>query len=564
MSKILGIKLNQQLGILAVQEVQFVQDNEGLIVIKGNVGSGKSTVGAAVTIGLAAGSEREIPLDMKKYQGLDIEECISYGDTPIYLHTIYSDGKLTSSLYILDKDGKKSTNPIIGGKKMTPAVLRDILRTQLTFGVDQFISENPRTQMEFMMGVYKDKLREKGVIFDKSAPAYQGSILWRLEQAKMERTRIFSRVAELNARKNRLEEEGYDEKNIPLFVDIDSIEKEKQESVKAYYQSISDIDGKINVAKVKASEYNGIIKSYNDNLDTQRELAQAKENEEVRVYNQKVIAYNENLKKISTAVNFLIENGCDLPLIQWEKSLHGEKELREAKVIQPINKIETNEKGVYIYREGLPEEVSKAFKSLSDLRTEVLGYMKEKEALKEPEDTYTDRIEKAKRTNLIAKRWATFYEHQEADKLVKDTLNEYKKIFTSIDLGVDGLRMEIIGDEDSTEIRTTYNGVHNIEFFGNEKKEYRNIASYSLTQRNVLSILMQIYLLDEKRKNGEEGLRYLFLEAPMDLKTRDLILEYQKKHDLQILVSATGDYTQDSLIDGEYLIDGGYLLSKKL
>ena len=41
MSKILGIKLNQQLGILAVQEVQFVQDNEGLIVIKGNVGSGK-------------------------------------------------------------------------------------------------------------------------------------------------------------------------------------------------------------------------------------------------------------------------------------------------------------------------------------------------------------------------------------------------------------------------------------------------------------------------------------------------------------------------------------------
>ena len=126
-------------------------------------------------------------------------------------------------------------------------------------------------------------------------------------------------------------------------------------------------------------------------------------------------------------------------MIQWEKSLHGEKELREAKVIQPINKIETNEKGVYIYREGLPEEVSKAFKSLSDLPTEVLGYMKEKEALKEPEDTYTDRIEKAKRNQSYCKRWATFYEHQEADKLVKDTLNEYKKIFTSINLGVDGL-----------------------------------------------------------------------------------------------------------------------------
>ena len=233
MSKILGMKINQPLGILAVQEVEFTQDSEGLIVIKGCVGSGKSTVGAAVSIGLAAGSEREIPLDMKKYNGLDIEECISYGETPVYLHTTYSDGKLTSSLYVLDKDGKKSTNPIIGGKKMTPAVLRDILRTQLTFGVDQFISENPRTQMDWMMGVYKDKLREKGVIFDKAAPAYQGSILWRLEQAKMERTRIFAKVAELNARKNRLEEEGYGEESIPLFVDIDAIEKEKQDSVSA-------------------------------------------------------------------------------------------------------------------------------------------------------------------------------------------------------------------------------------------------------------------------------------------------------------------------------------------
>ena len=186
--------------------------------------------------------------------------------------------------------------------------------------------------------------------------------------------------------------------------------------------------------------------------------------------------------------------------------------------------------------------------------------------MKEPEEDFNARIESAKKSNAIAKRWQAFFAHQEADKKVKDIFNKYRKIFTTIDLGVEGLKMSLLGDdtEVSNEIRTTYDGSHDPVFFGNPKKEARNIASYSLTQKNVLAILMQIYLLEQKKARGESGLRYLFLDVPIDNKTKDLLIDIQKKYDLQLLVSSTGDYEQAGLADGEILVDGGYLLSKEI
>ena len=126
--------------------------------------------------------------------------------------------------------------------------------------------------------------------------------------------------------------------------------------------------------------------------------------------------------------------------------------------------------------------------------------------------------------------------------------------------------MSLLGsDEDeSNEIRTTYNGEHDTVLFHNENKEARIISAYSHTQRNVLAVLMQVYLLDEKKKKGQEGLRYLFFDAPIDIKTRDILIDMQKKYDLQLLVTGTGDYTVEGLKEGEILIENGYLLSKKV
>ena len=561
-NKIVSLSINKKFGILEVQKVNF-EEKDGLIVLKAEVGSGKTTVSNALNIGLSGGSEREVSdIDLKKYpEGFDIEECVSFGDQPVYLHTKMESGQLSSTLFIKDADGKKNTSPIVNGKKLTPAVLRDLLRTSLTFNVSEFISEDPRIQIGWMMKTFKDKLKEKGVVFDKKASDYQGSILYDLEQAKLDRSRIYNKVAELNAYKTRLEQEGNAETAIPEYVDISLIEKEQKDAVAKYYSDLSDIDKKVSELHVKAAELNAIIRGYNESLDNEKLIADNAKKEEIRLFNDRVDVETEKRRRIKEAYDVLIANGAPEGVLKaWFESLSALQTKKDFVTSEPLAKVEMNEHGKYVFREGLPEKVNNAFKSLDSLRSEVRVLLVEKEAVKSPNDDYSARIETAKRTNRIAERWATFFEHQAADKKVKDIFTKYKKIFTEIDLGVEGLRMEIVGDEEGTEIRTTYNGKHDPKFFGNDNVEYRNIASYSLTQKNVLSILMQVHLLEENK----DGLRFLFLESPFDTKTKNIILEMQKKHDLQIIVTQTADVDVENIKEGEIVINNGYLLSSKL
>lgn len=567
MTKLISLTLNNKLGILQAQRVDFIQDQSKLIQVKGNVGAGKSSVNNAIAIGMSGGSERELPIDLKKYENLDVEECICMGETPVYMHTKYEDGKLSSSVYIKDKDGKKSTNPIINGTKFTAAALRDYLKTELTFGVEAFISEDPRTQFDFMTRVYKEKLKEKGIVFDKKSSDYQGSLLHELDQAKLERSRKYDKVAELNAFKTRLESEGYIETAIPEFINIDSIESERKAAVKAYYDSIAEIDAKISDTKVRASAFNAVFAAYNSSLDTQKQLADQRAKAEVDEFNANVSKLETRRLEVQKAADILLDEGFDFNVMtNYIESLPAIPQRKEFIPTPELAKIATDEKGRYVRNGKYNEDIEAAFKGLDNLRNEAVALLQQKDAIKEPEDGFTERIKAAKKSNLVASRWAAFFEHQRADENVKSIFSKYRKLFTTIDLGVEGLKMSLLGDdkEVSNEIRTTYNGAHNPEFFGNTTKEARNIASYSLTQKNVLAILMQIYLLEQKKKRGEEGLRYLFLDVPIDNKTKDLLIDIQQKYDLQLLVSSTGDYDQATLGEGEILVDGGYLLSKEV
>ena len=49
----------------------------------------------------------------------------------------------------------------------------------------------------------------------------------------------------------------------------------------------------------------------------------------------------------------------------------------------------------------------------------------------------------------------------------------------------------------------------------------------------------------------------------MDSKTRDMLIEYQKKYDLQLLCTMTCDVDVSTLKEGEIAIENGYLISKK-
>lgn len=562
-SKIVGLILNSRFGILEAQECHFETTPDHLIQLKAGVGDGKTSVGNALNAGMSGGSERELPFDLKAYENMDVEEQILYGDVPIWMRTTYKDGKLNSVLYIKDEDGKKVSNPVIDGKKMTPATLRDKIRTELTFGVDEFISENPKVQMEWMMKVYKDKLKEKGIVFDKKDEKYYGSLLYQLDQAKMDRSSKYERVRTLNAFRVALEGEGLREENIPDFIDPEIILKEKKEAEQKYYAALRAVEEKISDVKIEAQKSVSVIDAYNRSLSDRKSVTDEKNRLSVDSFNRDVDALTEKRKKIYEYIQYLSENGAPMTLIvEWYSSLDKIPEKKVFKECE-IHAVPKNEHGNYVHDMKYDADVEESFSQIEKLRDKIVSLMAEKEAIKMPDDIYMEKIEKAKVSNSIAARWAAFFDHQRADEEVKRIFNEYKKMFTSIDLGVDGLKISIIGDENSMELRTVYNGVHNPVLFHNDKKEYRPISSYSYTQRNVIAILEQLYLLEEKKKAGDKALRFLFIESPMDSKTKDLLLSYQKKYDLQLMCTVTADVDENDIKDGEIIIKNGYLISKK-
>lgn len=566
MSKLVGITLNSKFGILEAQECRFETTPDKLVTIKAGVGSGKTSLGKAINIGLSAGSERELPVDMKAYELADIDEEISYGETPVFMHTSYKDGKLSSYLYIKDESGKQCKNPVINGKRMTPAVLRDEIKTELTFGVQDFISDDPRRQMDWMMNTYKEKLREKGVVFDKKSPNYQGSILYQLDQAKLDRSQKFEKVRMLNAFKVSMESEGLREENIPDNIDISAIEKERDTFNENFYNEVAKFDAKLNEIKISSSKAISAMDAYNSSLEDKKKSEDEKNKLSVEALNRELSDKRNARTEIKSHIDFLLSKGA--PVTEINKWFDSLEKIEDNKVFVPyvIHPI-PQDCGKYVndgYDYG--ETIKNAFESLGNNRKSYVDINSKKEEFQnhKPADTFLQKIDEAKSTNKIAARWAAWFDHQASDKLVKDLFSEYRKIFTSIDLGVEGLRIDIIGNEDDMNMRTVYNGIHNSKLFGNESGEYRAISSYSETQKNILSILMQIHLLDEKKKNGNDALRFLFIEAPMDTKTRDMLIEYQQKYDLQLLCTMTCDVDMNTLKDGEIAIENGYLISNAI
>jgi hypothetical protein len=525
--KLVSLTLNSDFGVLKAQEAKFVENPDGLIEIKAGVGEGKTTLKQAGELAISAGNTQKLPFDAEKLKDVDVEIQLSTG---IFMRT-YSDkkGNLKSIAYRKLDDGKLDKDPVVNGKKLTPAVLRDLIRTELTFGIDDFLSENPRVHMDFMMGIYSHKLKEIGVVFDKKSPAYENSILWKLDQAKMDRqNKHFARRA-INGFKEALIEEGWDEENIPKKHDLEALEAKKTTFIKEKQDALQV---KIDKIKEDAANQKAVIKSYNDNVELKNDAAKNKWND------------------LQDKIQIVEKAQLILQLKEVEFWLNEKKKIEEP---EPLVKVSVDENGNYIDNGS---DCQTAFKEISRLRTEIAPLIKQKD---EPIDTSSldAEIQTAKTNNEIIKRWNSFFDWQESDQEVKRLWKEYCEKFTKIDLGVPGLSIQVVGDEENSSIRTHYNGQHNPEFFGNNKNEDRLLTQYSATQRPVIAILMQIYLLSQK----DDGLKMMWLECPMDKKTRDLLIDIQKKHDLTIIVGTTGDFTMEGLKPGQFLIENGELLS---
>ena len=149
--KIIGLNLNQNLGILNACEIKF-DENNNMIIVKGRVGDGKSTLQKGLQLGVAGSKTLK---DNNLYGDIDLESQLLDGDKKIYVGCKSKNGKLEYILYERDENGKKVLNPVIDGIKATPASYLELLQTELTWEMDKLTSENPTVQKSILLKLYQ-------------------------------------------------------------------------------------------------------------------------------------------------------------------------------------------------------------------------------------------------------------------------------------------------------------------------------------------------------------------------------------------------------------------------
>ena len=119
---------------------------------------------------------------------------------------------------------------------------------------------------------------------------------------------------------------------------------------------------------------------------------------------------------------------------------------------------------------------------------------------------------------------------------------------------MEGLTIELEEVGEKMNVHLMYNGHYSPEYFSNTEKEVRKLSSYSGTQRPMICLLIQNYLLNKKPK----ALRYLWIDnVPIDKKTKELLNIMGEKLNLTIFINITGDFDKENLESGEILLDGG-------
>lgn len=508
-------------------------------------------------------------------------------------------GEINFSLYAKDTDGKKIT-PMKDGKKLNPKLYREQLTTELTYGINEFLSDNPTVQWEFI----KKAFREQLMTFDLLE--MQRS----LDNAIKNRDFIQIEQSKIGAfHKHLIEDYGdvcppYID---PVIIDAeiealklqlteikDSINKLNSDAFKKHYEdqkkNAENINAQISAIRSDVDKYNAnLIAEYNNKLlllRTEIDEHNAGLREDIESFD----LLTKHIDEIITAYNHIreyVSDETDDAFVKIYGDLQKEalpynrkSELRDynveaAKLTPPVSaSIEipspdypshiqsaVTRYGQLIEQQKLinntppPEEVKYDFlnENTTDMqngtyRDEQIRYVNCCISLR---DKLAEK-ETAADNNAIVRKFQVYEEHKQADNVVQQIRNEIKQAFEGIDTGVTGLKL-VYNDEKRT-ITFYYTG----ECFGKNKTEQpsRMLSDFSHTEKRYIAVMLQLALLKKK----ENPLNAIFLdELGMDAKTQKLFSDFATEHGLLILTTQTGDFDKEHLSDNEILVENGHL-----
>ena len=576
--KIIGLSVNEQLGILHACNISF-DTERNLTLTKGGAGQGKTTAQRALQLG-TQGSKTLVDNDL--YGKVDIETQLLDGDKKIFIGCkTDKKGKLAYTLYEKDENGKKVNNPVIDGVSATPAKYLETLQTELNWRMDELVSESPSIQKKILLKLYQRELIKHGVIFDKNLPEYKDSIIYNIEEAEKCRDQRDFERKQVGGIKDDLVASGFDPDRpatCPDHISIEDIdtkikELEKEKTTKEV-QATSGRDGKLQELRTHAAEL--VTRCVNYNSDVQYVYNVAK-----KVYDAEVLRkgkIEENQELITRCLNELFT----VEAISQEKVQEIDSIIDSITIVDNIIKptkpilIQFNDKNQPIFKYNEKEKIvviqDDEEKVLSDAPG--IDLLKQVSAKRieynniisgEPIEVDTKEIDSkisvlndnkttAQAINKIVSAIDAFHAWRHANDKVQDLKNQYAKLLGKVDTGVEGLQIVPKETEGKLDIFLMYDGSYNPGYFNNLDKEMRKLSSYSGTQKPVICLLIQKYLMDKKPK----AMRYMFIDnIPVDDKTLELLEEMGKDLNLHILMNITGTFSKNDIKEGEILIDGG-------
>lgn len=568
--------------LLNTQKVDnFVKS--GLITVNGQSGVGKTTLLEVLQL-VVQGKDtiRDANLLSDDAEETEIKVPIAEFDNPakkFYIRAVVKRGGDVRYTFQLESENgklKATDHPLEGMDKLTVSKLQDMMNTSLTYGIDDFLSEDYTKVREFILKTFSDELMRLGLIVDKKDEGYSESIYGRIESALLDRDDAFRAASKLGANKKNLESE-----NKPVKIDLSTFEIKRQE----LNQELADFK----------AEYKQKVNSKQQRIDTmtsEAENVRLKADAlkmEITIVNKSITdAEERTIKEIEDWLFQADERICEFEktnaffLIdqnypKWYKEIYenikNAYNAQQESIVNrdPLPLIPTDSKDTpEIPLQGKSLEL---YNSLLALRKEYQDKVAEINEMKAQEDeqpldtSVIDakladlelQIKEAEESNYLLERFDAMEAHEKADDLVKELYMERNRLFLQINCGIKGLSILNLDDE-GKRLGFFYDGVMDKDYFQNPNQEPRPLTSYSKSQKIYIAAMLQCYLMSKKAF----PLNVLCVDdTGMDARIRKLWNTFASKYGLMILVTSTNDRTVGDLEPNEILIEGGEIIVKE-
>ncbi len=600
---------------LKFKKLDLAKHPAGHLRLLGEVGCGKTNFIEILRLATEEGCklrDKNINPDGKEKSQFEVK----FSDNFFIGFTKTPSGDYMTSLYMKDVEGKKITPVNSEGRKINVSDYKSMLTTELSYGSDKFLSDNPTIQFEFLKKIYQSELIKLGLLGDDEDP---NTFDYKLKQAINNRDLIQLEQSKSGAYKKHLEE---DYKMIcPDFIDIalllGDINKNK-EQIKACEEKI--INENIRIAE---KHNNGIL------ADNQAyTILQQRAEDKINEVKSKLNSYNENLKKshefnLKTLENeILLHNtAVERKSVLLQNAISGKrhialllneicKEKKEKEIpsdiynvfkdtLQPfldsynigkrrdyevekdkikkgiIIPISYDELKLFIIDPDLPQkiiidELLELYLKQSEIKpitsTKPIP-IRRLEIKTLPIEELTHPLEKE-----LKKLYVEEIDLQNQQTTAKDSNDIWHKFdvynkFTEADEAVNDIRSQI--KKAYSMIETGVAGMsltfddakdrvivmYDGRCFG--KSKLRELTSFSHTEKRFVAAQLQLHLLKQKAT----PLNVIFFdELGMDKKTDKLFTDFAVENGLLIITTGSGDFDVKNMTENEILIENGHLI----